>query len=69
MNLNDFIKLNLKIGDFIWIIDEKGEGFRGNFNGSFDAAKHTFKFINHSNGQTQTIEINKLQRLDLNQRS
>jgi len=68
MHLNDFIKLDLKMGDSIWILTEKGEGFRGNFNGSFDTSKQTFKFINHSNGQTQTIEIAKLQRLDLNQR-
>ena len=69
MHLNDFIKLDLKIGNYIWIMNEKGEGFPGNFNGSFDPAKQTFKFRNHSNGQTQTIEIAKLQILDLNQRA
>lgn len=69
MHINQFIKLDLKLGDYIWIMNEKGEGFPGNFDGSFDASKQTFKFRNHSNGKTQIIEIAKLQRLDLNQRA
>lgn len=69
MHINDFIKLDLKIGDYIWIMNEKGEGFPGNYAGNFDPSKQTFQFRNHSNGKTQTIEINKLQRLDINQRS
>lgn len=69
MHLNDFIKLDLKIGDYIWIMNEKGEGFPGNYHGNFDPSKQTFQFRNHSNGQTQTIEIVKLQRLDINQRA
>lgn len=69
MHINDFIKLDLKIGDYIWIMNEKGEGFQGNYNGNFDPSRQTFQFRNHSNGQTQTIEIIKLQRLDINQRA
>ena len=69
MHINDFIKLNLKTGDNIWLMNEKGEGFPGTYNGNFDAAKQTFQFINYSNGQTQTIEISKLQRLDINRRA
>lgn len=65
MPINDFTRLGLKIGDFIWIMNERGEGFPGNYDGNFDSTKNTFQFRNHSNGQTQTIEINKLQRLDL----
>ena len=69
MHINDFIKLDLKLGDYIWIMNKNGEGFPGNFDGSFDSSKQTFKFRNHSNGQTQIIEISKLQRLDLNRRA
>jgi hypothetical protein len=68
MHINDFIKLELKIGDYIWIMNEDGEGYNGNYIGNFDPPKQTFQFRNHSNGQTQTIEINKVQRLDINQR-
>lgn len=69
MHINDFIKLNLKVGAYIRIQDEKGEGFPGNYDGNFDTIKQTFQFRNHSNGKTQTIEINKLQRLDLIQKA
>ena len=69
MHITDFIKLDLKHGDYIWIMNEKGEGFWGNFDGSFDSSKQTFRFRNHSNGQTQTVEIAKLQRLELKQRA
>lgn len=68
MHINDFIKLDLKIEDYIWIMNEKGEGFPGNYSGNFDPSRQTFQFRNHSNGKTQTIEIIKLQRLDINQR-
>lgn len=69
MHINDFIKLDLKIGDYIWIMTEKGEGYPGNYNGNFDPSKQSFQFRNHSNGQTQTVEIKKLQSLDINQRA
>ena len=69
MHINDFIKLDLKIGDYIWIMNENGEGFPDNFNGNFDPSKQTFQFRNHSNGQTETIKINMLQRLDINERA
>lgn len=61
--------MDLKLGDFIWILNEKGEGFPGNYAGDFSQAAQTFQFNNHSNGQKQTIEIGKLQRLVINQRA
>lgn len=69
MHINDILKLDLKVGDYIWIMNEKGEGFPGNFNGNLDISKQTFQFRNHSNGQTETIQITKLQRLEINQRA
>lgn len=65
MNINIFIQLNLKIGDYIWIMNEKGEGSHGNYNGNFDPLNQTFQFRNHSNGQTETIEISKLQSFQI----
>ena len=50
-------------------MNEKGEGFQGNFDGNFDASKQTFKFRNHSNGKEQMVEIRKLQKLDINRKS
>lgn len=69
MHINDFIKLDLKLGDYICIMNAKGEGFWGNYDGSFDNSKNTFSSRNHSNGKTETVEINRLQRLDLSQRA
>lgn len=60
MHINDFIKLYLKVGDYIWIMNEKGEGFRGNYDGNFNQLNQTFHFRNHSNGKIQQIEISKL---------
>ncbi|SEO65697.1 hypothetical protein SAMN05192574_110152 [Mucilaginibacter gossypiicola] len=61
----DLTKLNLTIGDYIHIMNESGEMFYGNYLGNFDGMNGTFSFANHSNGQTQTIVINKLQRLGI----
>ena len=69
MHITEFIKLELQFGDFIWILNEKGEGFPGNYAGNFIQANQTFQFNNHSNGKKQTIEIGKLQRLVINQRA
>ena len=56
MHINEIIKLDLKIGDYIRIVNEKGERFLGNYNGNVDSSKQTFQFRNHSNGKTQVIE-------------
>jgi hypothetical protein len=69
MHINDFIKLDLKIGDYIWMMNESGEGIPGNYDGNFNQSNSTFQFRNHSNGKTQVINIEKLQRLELNSRA
>jgi hypothetical protein len=61
----DLTKLNLKIGDYIYIMNAGGEMFWGNYLGKFDSMNGTFSFGNHSNGQTQTIVIKELQRLGI----
>lgn len=68
MLLKNFLEIDLKIGDYIWIMNEKGEGFHGNYGGNYNPAIQTFQFRNHSNGKLQTIDIIKLQRLEINQR-
>jgi hypothetical protein len=64
MHISNFIKLELKFGDYIWLMDEKGSGFFGNYNGNFESSQQTFEFSNHSTGQIETIDIEKLQRLE-----
>ena len=69
MHIADFLKLELKYFDYIWIMNEKGEGFYGNYLGTADSSNQSFKFQNHSNGQTQIIEVGKLQMLQIKQRA
>jgi hypothetical protein len=63
MTKYDFESLKLTIGDYIWLMNEGGEGFFGYYQGDYDLSKQTFKFQNHSNGQKEMIHIIKLQRL------
>jgi hypothetical protein len=63
MHIAAFKKLELEIGDYIWIMNERGEGYWGNYAGEYNPSNQTFKFKNHSNGQTETIEIQNLQKL------
>lgn len=68
MSVATFFELNLKFGDTIFIIDEKGEGWPGIYQNGYDHGKHTFNFHNFSKGCPQKIEVLKIQRLDINQR-
>jgi len=68
MFINDFLDFKLKLNDYIWIMDEKGEGFQGNYNDNFNPKERTFQFRNHSNGKTQVVQIDKLQRIVINSR-
>lgn len=63
MHISKFIDLNLMPGDYILIINEKGERFGGTYLGQYNSLNHTFKFQNNSNGQTETIEVHNLQML------
>lgn len=58
-----FVKLNLKQGEFIFLINEKGEGYSGTYENEYNSSNETFRFSNHSNGQTETINIERLQDL------
>ncbi len=61
--LHIFIKLNLRQGELIYLMNEKGEGIYGTYENEYDSSNDTFKFSNHSNGQIQIIYINQLQDL------
>lgn len=63
MHPSQFLKLQLKQGDYIWITNERGERFGGIYQGQYNSGNQTFKFQNGSNGQTETAEIQKLQGL------
>lgn len=69
MNLAVFLEFKLKFGDNIYIIDEKGEGWKGLYQNGYNPYKHTFTFHNFSKGKPQTVEVLKLQRLDINRRA
>lgn len=63
MNPYTFRELELTDGEFIYLINERGEGFSGVYEGEYDNANETFKFYNSSNGITETIYIEMLQLL------
>jgi len=63
MNVHTFLSLELKYGDFIYIVTEKGEGFSGNYENDYNSSNETFKFSNFSNGKTEIIYVDKLQHL------
>lgn len=64
MQVIEFERLKLKYGDYIWIMDEKGEGFYGYFEDQASPGMTVFKFRNHSNGKLESVYISKLQRLE-----
>ncbi|WP_040252123.1 hypothetical protein [Psychroserpens mesophilus] len=63
MSLYVFNELKLKAGELIYIMNEKGEGISGIYENEYNSSNGTFRFSNHSNGQTEMIEIDKLQLL------
>lgn len=58
-----FIKLNLKQGEYIYLMNEKGEGFSGTCENDYNSTNETFRFSNFSNGQIETVDIDRLQDL------
>ncbi len=54
-------ELNLKPGEMIYIVNEKGEGISGVYENNYCSSNETFKFSNHSNGKTEIINANNLQ--------
>lgn len=58
-----FIKLNLKQGEYISLMNEKGEVYSGTYENDYNSSNETFRFSNHSNGQIETIYIESLQDL------
>jgi len=56
MHINDFIKLDLKIGDYIWIMNEMGEGFPGNYSGYLTRQN---KLFNSKIIQTDKLRLSK----------
>jgi len=55
-----FRELELKYGELIYIVNEKGEGISGLYEDEYNNSNETFRFSNYSNGKTETIEINKM---------
>lgn len=58
-----FNQLKLQEGELIIFTNEGGEGFHGSYENNYDESNETFKFTNSSNGQLETIYIEKLQDL------
>jgi len=61
--MNKFHALDLKIGDVIYIQNEKGEGITGTFQNEYNSSNETFKFDNHSSGNMEVLKIESLQQI------
>ena len=62
--MNEYFKqLNLEFGDYIYIQNERGEGYYGTYENEYNSSNETFKFSNHSNGKVEVIKLEKLQQL------
>lgn len=59
-----FRELELNYGELIYIINEKGEGITGLYQGEYNNSNETFMFSNYSNGQMETISINKMHSIE-----
>jgi hypothetical protein len=68
MDIQDFFKLKLQIGDRISLMNDKGEKFLGIYAGDLDESKRTFSFRIEATEELQTAEINSLHILDVNHR-
>lgn len=68
MDIQDFFKLNLQIGDHISLMNDKGEKFQGIYAGELDETKRTFSFRIQTTEELQTAQINSLHILDVNHR-
>lgn len=69
MDIQDFFKLNLQIGDHISLMNDKDEKFQGIYVGNLDEIKRTFSFRIQTTEELQTAEINNLHILDVSHRA
>lgn len=69
MDIQDFFKLKLQIGDRFTLMNDKEEKIQGIYAGELDEKKRTFSFRIQSTEELQTAEINKLHSLDVSLRA
>lgn len=67
MNSQKFLTLNLKYGDQIYLVNDKGERFNGTYEDEYNSSNNSFKFLNFSNGQIEMIYLDNLHDLDRSQ--
>ena len=58
-----FENLHLQYWDWIYILNERGEGLWGNYIGDYDRNARTFIFQNAGNGQKEIINISDVQNM------
>lgn len=52
-------ELKIKTGDYIYLVNSKGEGVDGNFEA--ELSNNTFSFFNNTTGRSEIVEITELQ--------
>ena len=59
--LRKYKELKLKFGDYVYFINEKGEGIDGNF--ETEISNESFSFFNNTTGRSEVVNITNLQDL------
>ena len=57
--LQKYKELKIKVGDYIHLINEKGEGIDGNF--EVELSNDSFSFFNNTTGRSEIVNISMLQ--------
>ncbi|GMN07180.1 hypothetical protein MTsPCn5_25690 [Croceitalea sp. MTPC5] len=54
--------LNIAIGDYNYVVNEKGENIDGNF--EEEVSYDSFKFFNNTTGWSEIVDVNTLQNIN-----
>ena len=57
--ITKYKELNIQVGDFIYFVNDKGEGIDGNF--TAELSNDSFSFFNNTTGRSEIVIISKLQ--------
>ncbi|WP_340156176.1 hypothetical protein [uncultured Winogradskyella sp.] len=57
--LQKYKELKIKVGDYIYFVNEKGEGIDGNFEA--ELSNDSFRFFNNTTGRSEIVNISILQ--------
>ena len=64
MSNDGLSNMNLRFGEEIIIVDEKGEKYEGDYRGLYDPEKGTFVFYNYSSRRKELVILAQVQKVE-----